>query len=102
MKYFLKVNHLFVVGSLSLGLLLIVVVNVVNTQNIEDDKKWAWGTNIGWINLGTYTDGGRHTYSNSATDSYGVNRDLWNNLSGYAWSTNAGWIKFNPTFIPYN
>ena len=58
---------------------------------------YAWGENIGWIRLGSYTGGGSHTYANTSEDNYGVNRDGSGHLSGYAWSTNVGWINFNPS-----
>ncbi len=92
---------------------------------IVSTQKWAWGTNIGWVNfapthgsvtvyddhlegyiwaenvgwirLGTYTGGDAHTYANDASDTYGVNNDGSGNLSGYAWGTNIGWINFNPS-----
>jgi hypothetical protein len=57
----------------------------------------AWGENIGWIRLGTHTGGSPHTYGNTAADNYGVNHDGNGNLSGYAWGSNVGWINFNPT-----
>ena len=95
------------------------------TGNIDPVNKWAWGTNVGWINfrpehggvtvcsdhlegyawgenigwirLGTHTGGGAHTYGNTSATDYGVNNDGSGNLSGYVWSTNAGWINFSPT-----
>jgi len=42
---------------------------------------YAWGENIGWINLSP-TNGG-------------VLNDGAGNLSGYAWGENIGWINFN-------
>jgi len=56
----------------------------------------AWGENVGWIRLGTHTDGGVHTYANNSHSDYGVNNDGNGNLSGYAWGTSIGWINFNP------
>ncbi|KAA6185110.1 IPTL-CTERM sorting domain-containing protein [Thiohalocapsa marina] len=96
---------------------------LLNSINIDDSRRWAWSENTGWLNhkpsmggvsvyidhlegyvwhenlgwlrLGTHTDGGAHTYPNTAADSYGVNRDSDTGaLSGYAWSENAGWINF--------
>lgn len=93
--------------------------------NIDPADKWAWGTNVGWINfapgpyggvtvtsdhlqgyawaenvgwirLGTYDGGGAHTYANDAVDTYGVNNDGAGNLSGYAWGANVGWVNFAP------
>jgi hypothetical protein len=57
----------------------------------------AWGENVGWIRLGTHTGGSPYTYANTTKDNYGVNRDANGNLSGYAWGTNVGWINFNPS-----
>ncbi|NIO71943.1 MAG: hypothetical protein GTN71_23700 [Anaerolineae bacterium] len=95
------------------------------TGNIDPVNKWAWGTNVGWINfrpehggvtvysdhlegyawgenigwirLGTHTGGGTHHYDNTTSTNYGVNRDGSGHLSGYAWNTNVGWINFSPT-----
>lgn len=59
---------------------------------------FAWAENLGWIRLGTFNSVCTlHTYSNTTTADYGINRDSSGKLSGNAWSTNAGWIKFNPT-----
>jgi hypothetical protein len=58
---------------------------------------YAWGENIGWIRLGTHTGGGTNHYDNTTNTNYGVNRDASGHLSGYAWSTNVGWINFSPT-----
>ena len=44
---------------------------------------YAWAENIGWINL-------------SPTDYGGVTNDGNGNLSGYAWGENVGWINFEP------
>lgn len=105
--------------------LLTISVAKATSGYIDPAKKWAWGTNIGWINfsptyggvtvyddhlegyawaenigwvrLGTHEGGGTHTYANDGPTTYGVNNDGSGNLSGYAWSTNAGWINFNPS-----
>jgi hypothetical protein len=66
---------------------------------VYDDhlEGYAWGENIGWIRLGTHTGGGAHTYGNTSSADYGVNRDsATDELSGYAWGTNIGWIDFAP------
>ncbi len=44
---------------------------------------YAWGTDVGWINL--------------APASGGVVNNGSGVLSGYAWSENTGWINFKPT-----
>jgi len=105
--------------------LCLVTAAQAATGNIDPNNKWAWGTNVGWINfnpthggvtvysdhlegyawgenigwirLGAYEGGGSHTYANDAANTYGVNNDGNGNLSGYAWGTNVGWINFNPT-----
>jgi len=110
---------------LIVGIVLCLVGVAYAATNIDSTNKWAWGTNVGWINfadtnggvtvysdhlegyawaenigwirLGTYTGGGSHTYANDAANTYGVNNDGVGNLSGYAWGTNVGWINFNPS-----
>jgi hypothetical protein len=105
--------------------LWLVAVAHAATGNIDPNNKWAWGTNVGWINfapthggvtvysdhlegyawgenigwirLGTHTGGSPHAYANTAANNYGVNRDANGNLSGYAWGSNVGWINFAPT-----
>jgi hypothetical protein len=57
---------------------------------------FAWGENIGWIRLGTHIGGGPHTYGNTSPSDYGVNHDGAGNLLGYAWGTNVGWVNFAP------
>lgn len=106
--------------------ILVCLVTIVHAAagNIDPTEKWAWSTNVGWINfapdnggvkvysdhlegyawaenvgwirLGTHTNGSPHTYANTTQDDYGVNNDGTGNLSGYAWGTNVGWINFNP------
>ncbi len=114
-------------GLVAALLLLLLAAGVaLAAGNIDTDNKWAWGSNVGWLNfndtnggvtvyadhlegdvwaenvgwirLGSYDGGGAHTYANDAANTYGVN---YNNttgvLSGYAWGTNVGWINFKPT-----
>jgi len=65
---------------------------------VYDDhlEGYAWGENIGWIRMGSHTGGSPFTYANNLTGNYGVNHDGAGNLSGYAWSPTVGWINFNP------
>jgi len=65
---------------------------------VYDDhlEGYVWLENVGWIRLGTYTNGGTHTYANTSHTDYGVNNTA-GTLSGSAWSSGVGWIKFNPT-----
>ncbi|UCE17665.1 MAG: T9SS type A sorting domain-containing protein [Gemmatimonadota bacterium] len=114
--------------SVLTALLLLSISGVLQAQtgNIDPVDKWAWGTNVGWLNfrpvnggvtvyadhlegyawaenigwirLGTHESNGGHSYDNTSATNYGVNRDVSGNLSGYAWGTNVGWINFNPTY----
>src|SRR5262245_14738475 len=93
---------------------------VAAAGNIDPANKFAWGTNVGWINfnptgggvtvcpdhlegfawaenagwvrLGTFGGCGAHTYTNASPADYGVNRDGSGKLAGYAWGTNVGWV----------
>ena len=118
-------THKFYPALLLALLLALLIVTAALAANIDSSNKWAWGTNVGWINfnpshgggvtvyddhlegyawaenvgwvrLGTHTGGGTHTYANDAAGTYGINHDGSGNLSGYAWGTNVGWINFNP------
>lgn len=50
----------------------------------------AWGENIGWISFSCQTTG------NCSTSNYGVANSSSGHLSGYAWGENVGWINFAP------
>jgi hypothetical protein len=121
-KVITYIGYPALIAGIVLGL---VGVALAATGNIDPDHKYAWGTNVGWINfapthggvtvyadhlegyaweenvgwirLGSHDGGGSHTYANTTKDDYGVNRDEHGNLSGYAWGANVGWINFNPT-----
>ena len=51
---------------------------------VYDDhlEGYAWGENIGWIRLGTYEGGDAHTYANDAADNYGVKQKPASGVSG--------------------
>ncbi len=121
-KVITRIKHPVLIAGIVLCLVGIVQAA---TGNIDPTDKWAWGTDVGWINfrpehggvtvygdhlegyawgenigwirLGSHEGGGAHTYGNSSATDYGVNRDASGNLSGYAWGSNVGWINFNPT-----
>ena len=57
------------------------LVQVVLGGNIDPDDKWAWGTNVGWINFAPSCDGC------GGVTVYG------DHLEGYAWGENIGWIR---------
>ncbi len=120
----MKNNKLTSAVFMSTALLLGLVGITYAAGNIDAVNKWAWGSNIGWLNfnpthggvtvyedhlegyawaenigwvrLGTYTGGESHTYANSAAGNYGVNNDGDGNLSGYAWGASVGWVNFAP------
>ena len=50
------------------------------TGNIDPTNKWAWGTNIGWLNFNP-THGGVTVYLD--------------HLEGYAWAENIGWVSLS-------
>ena len=52
---------------------------------------FAWGENIGWVSFSCLST------STCGTVNYGVVNDGAGNLSGYAWGENIGWINFAPT-----
>ena len=54
---------------------------------------YAWGENIGWISFSCFN---KNAACNPVAE-YGVINDGAGNLSGFAWSENAGWINFAPT-----
>jgi hypothetical protein len=111
--------------ALIVTLFLTLASVVVAAGNIDVTDRWAWGTNVGWINLnptdggitvyddhlegyawaenigwiklGTCTGGSPCTHANTSSTDYGVNNDGSGNLSGCAWGTNVGWINFNPS-----
>lgn len=84
-------------------------------QNVDSDNEglhFAWGENVGWINLkpssglGVFvTDsfvagfawGENIGWINFSPSGDGVTNDGQGNLSGYAWGENVGWINFAPT-----
>jgi Leucine-rich repeat (LRR) protein/acetyltransferase-like isoleucine patch superfamily enzyme len=86
-------------------------------ENIDpdnDDCQYAWGENVGWLNLEPGGDGGSGVeVSDFELTGYmwgenigwiildptegGVENDGDGNLSGYAWGENVGWINFLPT-----
>jgi hypothetical protein len=121
-----RVRNRRLIKALLVGLISLVVPVAVALAagNIDSIHKWAWGTNVGWINfdpenggvtvytdhlegyawgenvgwirLGTCASGSPCTHANTSAADYGVNNDGAGNLSSYAWSANAGWINFDP------
>ena len=55
----------------------------------------AWGSNVGWIGFGDGSPANKVSYSNTTRDDFGVNHDGKGNLSGMAYGANIGWINFD-------
>lgn len=98
-------------------------------SNVSDSRKFAWGENVGHMNLRDAGDGalgvrifpdhmsgwiwgenigwinvgnGLGPYTNDPGDSatFGVNIDpVSGDLSGYAWAENVGWINFDTASV---
>lgn len=100
---------------LFLGFFLFPIITFASTSDgtILNPAQYAWGDNVGWINLGT-TEGNVHITNTGLTgymwDSIygwvnlnptgsGVTNDGNGNLSGFAWSAGAGFIDFSGVTI---
>lgn len=59
---------------------------------------FIYGANIGWIHLGDGTPDNGVAYSNSSGSDYGVNHDGLGHLSGYAYGENIGWVTFEQSY----
>jgi LPXTG-site transpeptidase (sortase) family protein len=60
------------------------------TGYVDPINKWAWGTNVGWINF-------------NPTDSQVTIDQVTGSFDGYAWGENIGWISFRGTgAVAYN
>jgi len=108
----MKKRKLLIILSFSIiALMVLVGNNVFCAENIESDSQYAWGENVGWINLEPGGDGGQGVevgdstltgymwgenigWINLSPTEGGVVNDVCGNLSGYAWSENVGWINF--------
>jgi hypothetical protein len=97
------------------SVVLLFFCSVVYAENIDpndDGFQYAWGENIGWLNLEPLGDSGPGVQVEdskltgymwaenvgwiSLSPSYGgVENDGAGNLSGYAWGENIGWISFS-------
>ena len=81
--------------------------------HIDDNNKYAWGENTGWINfkcdncnvvveddyISGYAWNGNFGWINLSPDNAGVKNNGEGNLSGYAWGGNIGWINFDDVSI---
>jgi len=101
---------------LTVVIFLVAGKGIVSAENIDpdnDDSQFAWGENVGWLNLEPDGDNGPGVVvTDSVLTGYmwgenvgwiklnpengGVVNDGLGNLSGYAWGENVGWINFSP------
>ena len=110
-----------VIKTLSVCVFLVSAISVGFAENIDpydDDSKYAYGENIGWLNFEPSTGDGVQVESDFLTGwvwaenigwislscenttscgtvNYGVTNDGSGNLSGYGWAENVGWISFS-------
>ena len=63
-------------------------------------SNYLYGANIGWIHLGDGDPDNGWRYSNTSATDYGVNHDGKGHLRGYAWGANVGWIVFETNGDP--
>ena len=111
-------NRLFIqtLGAVFSVVLLLFCSAGYAAENIDPDNdgsQYAYGENVGWLNLEPQGDGGHGVeVTDSALTGYmwgenigwinltptegGVVNDGNGNLSGYAWGENVGWIDFAP------
>jgi len=78
----MKMRHLFVTFMAMMLSVAAVDVSASETNGtINSSYKFAWGENLGWVNMAPQTGGGL-----SITDSA---------VTGYAWTSAAGWLNFS-------
>ncbi len=86
----------------------ILSISSVSAANITGEYKYAWGTNIGYVNFEntTVSDSSISGYAWSKNHGWirfdAQNGGVSNNngdLSGYAWGEQLGWINFNNVSI---
>jgi len=84
--------------------------------SIDPSYKYAWGENLGWINMGCtncnvqITDTGVTGYAwsdqygwiNLSPTKAGVTNNCLGQLGGHAWSSKLGWINFSGASIDFN
>jgi len=83
MKNRLLRQKLFVMFSISLLLFCSTGFAAENIDPDDDGSQYAWGENVGWINLEPGGDGGPGAEVGESA------------LIGYIWGENIGWIKFD-------
>lgn len=101
---------LFIAAAMLAGARLSIEAG--NIDNGGQGAKFAYGENVGWINLAPASGPGVTVESNSLSGygwgenvgwinfsppDGGVINDGSGNLTGWAWGENIGWINFSPT-----
>lgn len=113
-----KVRFFVILFFLAIGSLSSASASTVDGA-IDSTNAYAWGENVGWLNLAT-SQGDVHVTNSSlsgyiygentgwislncsntsscATVDYKVANTVNGDLSGYGWGENVGWIDFNPS-----
>lgn len=67
--------------AIAVVVLLLPIATLAATGSIDATNKYAWGSNVGWVNF---------------NPTNGIVQVSDSGLSGYAWSENYGWINLNP------
>jgi hypothetical protein len=104
-----KMNFKVICSMIMVVFLFPLVAFAGNIDPDNDGSQYAWGENVGWINLepsqgegvtvtGSAVSGkawGENIgWINLSPTTGGVSNDGAGNLSGYAWGENVGWINF--------
>jgi hypothetical protein len=79
-KNFLQISATAIVVAVALGLLM---AQAVLADSVDPTNKWAWGTNVGWLNFAPAVGGTNTSYAATVYADH---------LQGYAWGENIGWI----------
>jgi hypothetical protein len=77
----IRSHKLYPIFLLALLLALLTIGVAYAAGNVDATNKWAYGTNIGWLNFAPAHGGGVMVYEN--------------HLEGYVWAENVGWIRLN-------
>ena len=87
-KIFLPLILFLSVISTGFACLPVGEVLAATTGTIDNIYKYAWSSDVGWINFAPNNDSQDSSYIGLSIDSDGI--------TGYAFGQNAGWINFAP------
>jgi hypothetical protein len=113
MNKFLLVAIFFAAASCLLIGEPLTVFASTSDGTIDENYKYAWGENLGWINFACencdvhvtdsavtgYAWSRQYGWIDLSPTNAGVTNDGEGNLSGYAWSGALGWINFSGAVI---